>query len=110
MQFEFVVRCEQNSRLDSTKTSGQRLVGDVAFDEAKQVAGYITAVPGGVGPMTVAMLMRNTVQSYLKAAAQLIKMSWNVEKLPLKTLKPVPRYVRCACVRSCMCVCFFYNK
>ena len=38
-----------------------RLVGDVAFDEAAAVAGAITPVPGGVGPMTIAMLMRNTV-------------------------------------------------
>ena len=38
-----------------------RLVGDVAFDEAKEVAGAITPVPGGVGPMTIACLLRNTV-------------------------------------------------
>jgi len=38
-----------------------RLVGDVAFDEAQQVAGAITPVPGGVGPMTIAMLLRNTL-------------------------------------------------
>ena len=38
-----------------------RLVGDVAFEEAAEVAGAITPVPGGVGPMTVACLMRNTL-------------------------------------------------
>ena len=38
-----------------------RLVGDVAFEEARKVAGFITLVPGGVGPMTIACLMRNTV-------------------------------------------------
>ena len=38
-----------------------RLVGDVAFDEAVQTAGAITPVPGGVGPMTIACLLRNTV-------------------------------------------------
>jgi methylenetetrahydrofolate dehydrogenase (NADP+)/methenyltetrahydrofolate cyclohydrolase len=38
-----------------------KLVGDVAFDEAAQVAGYLTPVPGGVGPMTIACLLRNTV-------------------------------------------------
>jgi methylenetetrahydrofolate dehydrogenase (NADP+)/methenyltetrahydrofolate cyclohydrolase len=38
-----------------------RLVGDVAFDEAREVAGAITPVPGGVGPMTIAMLLRNTL-------------------------------------------------
>jgi len=40
-----------------------RLVGDVAFDEAAAVAGAITPVPGGVGPMTVACLLRNTLQA-----------------------------------------------
>ena len=48
-------------------TPKTRLVGDVAFDEAKAVAGFITPVPGGVGPMTIACLMRNTV---LAAARQ----------------------------------------
>jgi methylenetetrahydrofolate dehydrogenase (NADP+)/methenyltetrahydrofolate cyclohydrolase len=38
-----------------------RLVGDVAFLEAREVAGAITPVPGGVGPMTIAMLLRNTL-------------------------------------------------
>jgi len=46
----------------STKT-GFRLVGDVDFDAAKQVAGAITPVPGGVGPMTIAMLLVNTIQA-----------------------------------------------
>ena len=40
-----------------------KTVGDVDFDKAKEVAGYITPVPGGVGPMTVAMLLRNTVEA-----------------------------------------------
>jgi methylenetetrahydrofolate dehydrogenase (NADP+)/methenyltetrahydrofolate cyclohydrolase len=40
-----------------------RLVGDVAFAEAAEVAGAITPVPGGVGPMTVACLLRNTLQA-----------------------------------------------
>lgn len=42
------------------KNGHSKLVGDVDFDEVKKVAGYITPVPGGVGPMTVAMLMKNT--------------------------------------------------
>ncbi len=46
----------------STKT-GYRLVGDVKFSEASQVAGAITPVPGGVGPMTITMLLYNTVQA-----------------------------------------------
>ena len=48
---------------DSTKKRGYRLVGDVAFEEVRQKAGYITPVPGGVGPMTIAMLLRNTLES-----------------------------------------------
>ncbi len=40
-----------------------RLVGDVAFDEAREVAGAITPVPGGVGPMTIAMLLANTLEA-----------------------------------------------
>ncbi len=46
---------------DPTAKKGYRLVGDVNFEEAKQVAGYITPVPGGVGPMTIAMLLQNTL-------------------------------------------------
>lgn len=46
---------------DATKKRGYRIVGDVAFDEAVDVAGAITPVPGGVGPMTIAMLMQNTL-------------------------------------------------
>ena len=52
-----------NSKPDATRKSGYRLVGDVCFDEAKEVAGFITPVPGGVGPMTIAMLMRNTYRA-----------------------------------------------
>ncbi|AMW29018.1 MULTISPECIES: bifunctional methylenetetrahydrofolate dehydrogenase/methenyltetrahydrofolate cyclohydrolase FolD [Arthrospira] len=43
-----------------------RLVGDVDFQAAEPIAGYITPVPGGIGPMTVAMLLQNTVDSYQK--------------------------------------------
>jgi methylenetetrahydrofolate dehydrogenase (NADP+)/methenyltetrahydrofolate cyclohydrolase len=46
---------------DTTKKSGFRLVGDVAFDEVSKKCEYITPVPGGVGPMTIAMLMKNTL-------------------------------------------------
>jgi methylenetetrahydrofolate dehydrogenase (NADP+) / methenyltetrahydrofolate cyclohydrolase len=48
---------------DATRKSGYRLVGDVNFDEAAEVAGAITPVPGGVGPMTIAMLLRNTLRA-----------------------------------------------
>lgn len=43
--------------VDDTKPSGKRVVGDVHYASTSQRAGYITPVPGGVGPMTVAMLM-----------------------------------------------------
>ena len=52
-----------NSIEDPSKKSGSRLVGDVAFEEAKTKASFITPVPGGVGPMTIAMLMVNTVNA-----------------------------------------------
>lgn len=48
---------------DSTRKRGYRLVGDVDFESASQVAGAITPVPGGVGPMTIAMLMQNTLHA-----------------------------------------------
>jgi methylenetetrahydrofolate dehydrogenase (NADP+)/methenyltetrahydrofolate cyclohydrolase len=49
------------NRVPGAEEGKTRLVGDVAFDEAFEVAGAITPVPGGVGPMTIAMLLRNTV-------------------------------------------------
>ena len=53
-----------------TTSQGQsRTVGDVAFDEVTQVAGYVSPVPGGVGPMTVAMLLRNTVDAAERSAS-----------------------------------------
>jgi len=54
---------------DKTSERGYRLVGDVAFDEVAPKARAITPVPGGVGPMTIAMLMSNTV----KAARQSVR-------------------------------------
>lgn len=48
---------------DPTSRSGSRLVGDVAFAEVQPIAGHITPNPGGVGPMTIAMLLSNTVRA-----------------------------------------------
>ena len=48
---------------DSSSPKGYRIVGDVAFESARRVASLITPVPGGVGPMTIAMLMKNTVRA-----------------------------------------------
>jgi methylenetetrahydrofolate dehydrogenase (NADP+)/methenyltetrahydrofolate cyclohydrolase len=53
---------------DTTKKSGYRLVGDVDFEAVKEKASFITPVPGGVGPMTITMLMYNTVDSAKRAA------------------------------------------
>jgi 5,10-methylene-tetrahydrofolate dehydrogenase/methenyl tetrahydrofolate cyclohydrolase len=52
-----------NQKEDPTKKRGYRLVGDVEYDSAKEVAGAITPVPGGVGPMTIAMLLSNTFKA-----------------------------------------------
>ena len=49
---------------DASKKSGYRLVGDVDFEEAVEVAGALTPVPGGVGPMTIAMLLQNTLDGF----------------------------------------------
>ena len=51
---------------DKTKSSGFRVVGDVDFDEVSKKASYITPVPGGVGPMTIAMLLKNTYEGFIK--------------------------------------------
>lgn len=48
---------------DAARPKGYRLVGDVAYDEVKEIAGWITPVPGGVGPMTIAMLLQNTLRA-----------------------------------------------
>ena len=48
---------------DATKKSGFRLIGDCDFDDLKETASFITPVPGGVGPMTIAMLMQNTLEA-----------------------------------------------
>ena len=49
---------------DASAKKGFRIVGDVDFEQVKQKASYITPVPGGVGPMTIAMLMKNTLNAY----------------------------------------------
>jgi len=54
---------------DSTKKRGYRLVGDVDFEAVREKASLITPVPGGVGPMTITMLLYNTVESAKRAAA-----------------------------------------
>lgn len=58
-----VIDVGTNQVEDETREKGYRLVGDVKFDEVSEVAGAITPVPGGVGPMTIAMLLKNCVQA-----------------------------------------------
>ncbi|KAH6899751.1 formate--tetrahydrofolate ligase-domain-containing protein [Thelonectria olida] len=73
---------------DASKKSGYRLVGDVEFETAFEVASAITPVPGGVGPMTVAMLMQNVVDSttlYFESQKKRATIP-----LPLKLQEPVP--------------------
>ncbi|UCH94642.1 MAG: bifunctional methylenetetrahydrofolate dehydrogenase/methenyltetrahydrofolate cyclohydrolase FolD [Candidatus Aminicenantes bacterium] len=63
-----VIDVGMNAVDDPTSEKGYRLVGDVAFDEVKEIASAITPVPGGVGPMTIAMLLRNTLDSAKRSA------------------------------------------
>jgi len=56
-----VIDVGMNSIPDSTKKSGYRLTGDVDFTSVKEKASAITPVPGGVGPMTIAMVLKNTL-------------------------------------------------
>lgn len=60
------------NRIGTTETGKPKLVGDVDFERVRQVAGKITPVPGGVGPMTITMLMRNTLRAaQLQVEAQI---------------------------------------
>lgn len=73
---------------DDTKKSGQRLVGDVDYESAAKVASRITPVPGGVGPMTVAMLLQNVVRSATACFDR--QKARHIKPLPLKLQSPVP--------------------
>ncbi|KAK9054954.1 hypothetical protein SSX86_026033 [Deinandra increscens subsp. villosa] len=65
-----VIDVGTNAVDDSSRKSGYRLVGDVDFAEACKVAGWVTPVPGGVGPMTVAMLLKNTLDGAKRVICQ----------------------------------------
>ncbi|KAF2832349.1 FTHFS-domain-containing protein [Ophiobolus disseminans] len=73
---------------DDTKKSGQRLVGDVDYSSAAEVASQITPVPGGVGPMTIAMLLQNLVDSADATFDREKKRK--ITPLPLKIEDPIP--------------------
>ncbi|XP_055394299.1 C-1-tetrahydrofolate synthase, cytoplasmic isoform X2 [Bubalus kerabau] len=85
-----VIDCGINYVTDDTKPNGKKIVGDVAYTEAKERASFITPVPGGVGPMTVAMLMQSTVESAKRFLENFKPGKWIIQynKLNLKT--PVP--------------------
>ena len=63
-----VIDVGSNSVPDETSEKGYRYVGDVEFETARQVAGHITKVPGGVGPMTITMLLANTLKAAQRIA------------------------------------------
>ncbi len=73
---------------DETKKSGSRLVGDVHFESAADVASKITPVPGGVGPMTVAMLLQNVINAATTYFER--QKARHIKPLPLKLVTPVP--------------------
>ncbi|XP_074146454.1 C-1-tetrahydrofolate synthase, cytoplasmic [Sminthopsis crassicaudata] len=94
-----VIDCGINYVSDNTKPNGKRVVGDVAYDEAKEKASYITPVPGGVGPMTVAMLMQSTVESAKHFLEKCIPGKWNIQYNHLSLKTPVPSDIEIS--RSC---------
>lgn len=65
----YVIDVGSNKVDDPTAEKGYRWVGDVAFDEVKEVAGAITPSPGGVGPMTITMLLKNTMTAAKRTLA-----------------------------------------
>ncbi|XP_063296478.1 C-1-tetrahydrofolate synthase, cytoplasmic isoform X1 [Pelobates fuscus] len=95
-----VVDCGINYIPDPTKPSGKRVVGDVAYEEAKERASHITPVPGGVGPMTVAMLMENTVESAKRYLQKHRPNKWNIEYNTLRLQSPIPSDIEIS--RSCI--------
>jgi len=58
-----VIDVGMNRVEDASRERGYRLTGDVAFDEVAEIASYITPVPGGVGPMTIALMLQNTLRA-----------------------------------------------
>uniref|UniRef100_A0A8D0X248 C-1-tetrahydrofolate synthase, cytoplasmic n=1 Tax=Sus scrofa TaxID=9823 RepID=A0A8D0X248_PIG len=94
-----VIDCGINCVPDDTKPSGKRIVGDVAYSEAKERAGFITPVPGGVGPMTVAMLMQSTVESAEHFLEKFRPGKWIIQYNKLNLRTPVPSDIDIS--RSC---------
>uniref|UniRef100_A0A8C5WWQ2 C-1-tetrahydrofolate synthase, cytoplasmic n=1 Tax=Laticauda laticaudata TaxID=8630 RepID=A0A8C5WWQ2_LATLA len=97
--YHFPPVCSYLSFTDNTKASGKRVVGDVAYASAKERAAYITPVPGGVGPMTVAMLMQSTVESAQRFLENYQPGKWNIQYRLLTPVTPVPSDMEVS--RSC---------
>uniref|UniRef100_A0A4W4FM59 C-1-tetrahydrofolate synthase, cytoplasmic n=1 Tax=Electrophorus electricus TaxID=8005 RepID=A0A4W4FM59_ELEEL len=85
-----VIDCGINYIPDSSRPGGKRVVGDVHYPSAKERAKYITPVPGGVGPMTVAMLMENTVKSAQRFLQNYRPGNWSISYKRVKSQKPQP--------------------
>ncbi|KAM7164368.1 C-1-tetrahydrofolate synthase, cytoplasmic [Macrochelys suwanniensis] len=98
-----VIDCGINHIPDSTKPNGKTVVGDVAYSAAKERASYITPVPGGVGPMTVAMLMQSTVESAQRFLEQSQPGKWSIQYNQLSLRTPVPSDIEVS--RSCVPKC-----
>lgn len=82
---------------DATKKSGQRIVGDVDYESALPVVSAITPVPGGVGPMTVAMLMENVLIAAQRRAEHEQTQPRGVTTLnPIKLVRPMPSDIEIA--------------
>jgi methylenetetrahydrofolate dehydrogenase (NADP+) / methenyltetrahydrofolate cyclohydrolase len=76
---------------DASRPKGYRLVGDVAYDSVAQIASAITPVPGGVGPMTIAMLLQNTLQAMQQAELTNYNHENTAEQENTKTATHSPR-------------------
>uniref|UniRef100_A0A8C4PKN8 C-1-tetrahydrofolate synthase, cytoplasmic n=1 Tax=Equus asinus asinus TaxID=83772 RepID=A0A8C4PKN8_EQUAS len=95
-----VIDCGINYIPDDTKPNGRKVVGDVAYSEAKERAGFITPVPGGVGPMTVAMLMQVCMnKSSCNSSKKLIEFKLQPFSPSRNVIKPTQNDIQVS--RSC---------
>ncbi|KAF3781648.1 Bifunctional protein FolD 2 [Nymphaea thermarum] len=83
-----VIDVGTNAVDDPSRKTGYHLVGDVDFDEAKKVAGWLTPVPGGVGPMTVAMLLKNTLEVLTSPSLSSLRLQLSLSRLSVSLSSP----------------------
>ncbi len=95
-----VIDCGINPVPDTSSKTGTKLYGDVAYEEAAQKASHLTPVPGGVGPMTVAMLMSNTVLAAKRALQKSSSEEWGLSYLRLNPLEKVPSDIEVASAQT----------